>query len=84
MKWVRTFGKVPPGADLAYLDSRTGLGSGHFSLGVKRGNLRQKYRLGPGDFIRISKAREFRDLVLILLGPSTWLQEARLSFRRIS
>jgi S-adenosyl-L-methionine hydrolase (adenosine-forming) len=57
MKWVHAFGNVPSGADLAYLDSRAGLGSGYFSLGVNTGDFRQKHRLGPGDFIRISKAR---------------------------
>jgi S-adenosylmethionine hydrolase len=57
MKWVRTFGNVPSGADLAYLDSRVGLGSGYFSLGVNTGDFRQKHQLGSGDFIRISKAR---------------------------
>ena len=58
IKWVRSFGNVPAGADLAYLDSRNGIGSGYFSLGVNTGDFRQKHSLAIGDFITISKFKE--------------------------
>jgi hypothetical protein len=58
IKWVRSFGNVPAGADLAYLDSRNGIGSGYFSLGVNTGDFRQKHSLAIGEFITISKFKE--------------------------
>jgi S-adenosylmethionine hydrolase len=58
IKWVRSFGNVVAGADLAYLDSRNGMGSGYFSLGVNTGDFRQKHQLNIGDFITVKKFRE--------------------------
>lgn len=58
IRWVHTFAKVPAGEDLAYLDSRGGIGSGYFSLGVNTGDFRQKHHVGMGDFIIIAKGED--------------------------
>ncbi len=54
-KFVHAFAAVAKGANLAYLDSRNGIGDGYLALGVNQGDFRKKYHLDTGDFVVIRK-----------------------------
>jgi len=54
--WKHAFGDVEYKENVAYLDSRNGIGNGFFALGINQGDFRKIYNVHNGDFIKISKA----------------------------